>query len=117
MLDLAGVREANHYLGHSLVRPATGLHSLSYMVRGQQGTLEHGEFRIHAPLGDIPRDQGPEVFHTPSDKLETRNVLSRTQAVYDSLSPFLRDMARLNTWLIESDGLWPDSGSRDLAGK
>lgn len=116
VLDLAGIREANHFLGHSLVRPATGLNSLSYMVRGQQGTLEHGEFRIHGPLGDIAREQGPELFHTASDKLETRNVLPKARSKYDSLLPFLKDMARLNTWLIESDGFWPPPGVEKQAG-
>lgn len=111
VLDLAGIREPNHYLGHSLVRPATGLHSMNYLVRGQQGTLEHGDFRVHGPLGETPRDQGPEVFHTQSDRLETRNLLPQAQPVYDSLMPFLLDLARLNTWLIESDGFWPDSGA------
>ena len=116
LLDLAGIRDPNHFLGHSLVRPATGLHSLSYLVRGQQGSLEHGDFRLHAPLGDIPRDPGPEMFHTATDRLETRDILPKTRALYDSLVPFLRDMARLNTWLIESDNLWPDSGAGLLRG-
>lgn len=111
VLDLAGVRESNHFLGHSLVRRATGINSISYLVRGQQGTLEHGDFRIHGPLGEIPREQGPEVFNTLVDKLEKKNLLPGAQPVYDSLLPFLRDMAILNTYLIESDGLWPDSGS------
>lgn len=109
VLDLAGIRDPNHFLGHSLARPSTGLHSMGYLIRGQQGTVEHGDFRIHGPLGDIPRDQGPEVFHTQSDRLEKKNLLPGAQAVYDSLLPFLKGIARLNTYLVESDGLWPDS--------
>jgi phosphoglycerol transferase MdoB-like AlkP superfamily enzyme len=112
VLDLAGIRAANHFLGHSLVRPATGVHSLSYLVRGQQGTLEHGDHRIHGPLGEIPREQGPEVFHTVSDKLEAKNLLPEAQAIFDSLMPVLKGVARLNTWLIEADALWPDSTDR-----
>ncbi|HLP40732.1 MAG TPA: sulfatase-like hydrolase/transferase [Fibrobacteria bacterium] len=111
VLDLAGVREPNHSLGHSLVRRATGLHSTSFLVRGQQGTLEHGEYRIHGPLGDIPREQGPEVFNSSVDRLETRNLLPGAQAVHDSLMPILLDLGLLNTYLIETDAFWPDSAS------
>jgi hypothetical protein len=111
LLDLAGIRTANHFMGHSLVRRATGLNSSSFLVRGHQGSLEQGEYRVHGPLGDIPRDPGPEVFNTLVDRTETRNLLPAAQAVYDSLMPLLRDLGTLNTHLIETDGFWPDSAS------
>jgi arylsulfatase A-like enzyme len=111
VLDLAGIRAANHYLGHSLVRPATGLGSESYLVRGEQGTLEQGAFRIHGPLGERPREQGIEVFNTLGDRLEKHNLYPQdpaAKAAYDSLSPRLRDLERLNTFLVEANLLWPD---------
>jgi hypothetical protein len=109
ILDLAGIRQANHYLGHSLVRRATGLGSTSYLVRGEEGSLERGDHRVHGPIRDTPRELGPEVFNTLVDRVEARNLLPEAQAVYDSLMPRLRDVAALNTYLIESNAIWPDS--------
>ena len=113
VLDLAGIRAPNHFLGHSLARRATGLNSSSYLVRGDQATLERGQYRVHGPLGDGVREQGPEVFNTLVDRLEKRNLYGEAEgrAVYDSLLPFVRSMGALNTWLVESDRLWPDSAA------
>lgn len=116
VLDLAGVRAANSHLGHSLVRRATGLNSMSYIVRGEQGSLEHGDFRVHGPLRDMPREQGPEVFNTLQDKAETRNLLpTHAKAVYDSLMPFLRTVGRVNTYAVEANIFWPDSAAAGAA--
>jgi hypothetical protein len=115
VLDLAGIRAPNHFLGHSLARPATGLASISYLVRGEQGELESGAFRIHAPLGDRPREQGTEVFNTIGDRLEKHNLYPQdaaAKAAYDSLSPLLRAIGTLNTYLVEANRLWPDSTLR-----
>jgi hypothetical protein len=110
VLDLAGIRAANSFLGHSLVRPATGLNSLSYIVRGEQGTLEHGDFRIHGPLGEQPREQGSEVFNTLGDRVEAKNLYPTTgKPVYDSLLPLLQNIGALNTYAVEANILWPDS--------
>jgi len=118
ILDLAGIRVSNHFLGHSLSRPATGRNSLSYIVRGEQGSLEHGNFRIHGPLGATPREQGIEVFNTLGDRLERHNLhpgdgaaANAASAVYDSLMPYLRGMAELNTYVVEANLLWPDSAA------
>lgn len=118
VLDLAGIRTANHFLGHSLVRPATGLNSLSYLVRAEQGTLSHGNFRLHGALGAQPREQGEAVFDVVGDRLERKNLLSADgpgRAAYDSLMPFLRTMGTLNTYVVEANILWPDS-SAEAAG-
>ena len=119
VLDLAGIRAPNHFLGHSLARRATGLNSLSYIVRGEQGTLQHGSFRIHGPLGERPREQGNEVFRTDGDRLEKHNVYAAEgKPAYDSLMPFLRTMGALNTYLVEANQLWPDStAATPAAGK
>ncbi|MDB5047159.1 MAG: sulfatase [Fibrobacteres bacterium] len=112
VLDLAGIRTANHFLGHSLVRPATGLNSVSYLVRAEQGTLEHGAYRLHGPLGAAPREQGVEVFNVVGDRLEKRNLYATTgKPVYDSLMPFLQTMGTLNTYAVEANILWPDSSA------
>ena len=115
LLDLAGIRAPNHFLGHSLARPATGVRSLSYLVRGGQGTLEGGKFRIHGPLGETPREQGIEVFDAFGDRLEKHNLYPQDAAAksaYDSLSPLMRDLGILNTFLVEANRLWPDSVAR-----
>ncbi|HKP95695.1 MAG TPA: sulfatase-like hydrolase/transferase, partial [Fibrobacteria bacterium] len=112
ILDLAGIRAPNHFLGHSLARPATGLNSVSYLVRAEQGTLEHGNYRLHGPLGAVPREQGDEVFDVVGDRLEKRNLYASSgRAAYDSLMPFLRAMGTLNTYAVEADILWPDSAA------
>ncbi len=106
-------QDRNAQLGHSLARRATGLNSSSYLVRGDQATLERGQYRVHGPLGDRPREQGPEVFNTLVDRLEQHNLYGEAEgrAAYDSLLPFVRSMGSLNTWLVESDRLWPDSAA------
>lgn len=118
VLSLAGIREPNHYLGHDLFRAATGIHSLSYLLLGTQGTLQSGDYRIHGPIGSPPREQGNEIFNIAADRLEKRNLmkakevgdsLSREKAVYDSLMPLLRTVADLNTYSVEANALWPDS--------
>ncbi|MDQ3001008.1 MAG: sulfatase-like hydrolase/transferase [Fibrobacterota bacterium] len=112
VLDLAGIREADHFLGHSLVRPATGLNSLSYLVRGGQGTLEHASNRIHGPLGEVPREQGIEVFNTLGDRLEKQNLYPEPgKMIYDSLMPFLKAVGALNTYAVEANLFWPDTVS------
>jgi hypothetical protein len=115
VLDLAGIRAPNHFLGHSLTRPATGLESTTFLVRGEQGTLEHGAYRIHGPLGERPREQGIEVFNTLGDRIEKHNLYPQdpaAKAAYDSLSPRLRDLGKLNTYLVEANLLWPDSSAK-----
>lgn len=110
VLDLAGIREADHFLGHSLTRPATGLNSLSYLVRGEQGTLEHAAYRIHGPLGETPREQGIEVFNTLGDRLEKQNLYPESgKMIYDSLMPFLKAVGALNTYAVEANLFWPDT--------
>lgn|GEM_PF-439938 len=116
VLDLAGIRAPNSFLGHSLARPATGLNSVSYIVRGEQGTLEHGGFRIHGPLGAQSREQGSEAFNTDGDRIESKNLYPvEGRAVYDSLLPFLRTMGALNTYTVEANILWPDSSGSGVA--
>jgi phosphoglycerol transferase MdoB-like AlkP superfamily enzyme len=125
VLALAGIREANHFLGHDLFRPASGKDSRSYLIRGEQGTVEarssdSGYFRMHGPLGATPREQGDEVFNTVTDRPERHN-LSGTQgkAFYGALLPYVRTMAELNTYAVEANALWPDSAleSRDSSRK
>lgn len=114
VLDLAGIRAPDHFLGHSLVRRATGRNSLSYLIRGEQGSLEHGSFRIHGPLGERPREQGTEVFNTSGDRPEKHNLYPGPgKAVYDSLMPFLRAAQALNTYAVETNRLWPDSAGAE----
>jgi hypothetical protein len=75
--------------------------------------MERGIYRVHGPLGDRPREQGPETFNTLADRLEQRNLYGDPagRAAYDSLMPFVRAMGALNTYLVEADRLWPDTAA------
>ncbi len=128
VLALAGIQEANHYLGHDLFRRTSGMNSLSYLVRGEQGSLEYGSFahdslnqqyfRIHEPLGEIPREQGREIFNTRIDKAERKNLLNTQDGVgYDSLVHFLRAVTQLNTNAVEANALWPDSSQPNTSSR
>jgi hypothetical protein len=76
----------------------------------QHDSLNQQYFRIHAPLGAVPREQGNEVFNTLTDKPERKNIFdTHGRAGYDSLLPFLQAVAKLNTYAVEANVLWPDS--------
>ena len=119
VLALAGICESNHFIGHDLFRPATGKNSMSYLVRSEQGSLETGfrisddsvvYFRLHGPIGMAPREQGNEIFNTISDRQERKNeIIGKGKAVYDSLQPYLKHIADLNTYVVEANALWPDT--------
>jgi hypothetical protein len=111
LLDLAGIRAENHFLGHSLARIGGDSEAVSYVVRGEQGSLEFGPYRVHGPLGEAPREQGPELFNAVADRQERRNLLPGARGVYDSLLPLLQAVGNLNTYIVERNALWPDSAS------
>ena len=56
------------------------------------------------------------MFNTVGDRIEKRNLYPQdpaAKAAYDSLSSFLQTMAKLNTYLVETNSLWPDSAARN----
>lgn len=109
VLDLAGINAANHFMGHSLLRPhPEGEDAL--VLRDGQGMLERGHQRWHGPLGSLPREQGYERFDALGDKGEHRNLHADAKASPPSSESEwkeIADRARLHTALLESDRLWP----------
>jgi hypothetical protein len=110
ILGLAGICGPNHYLGHDLFRPGSLKNSTTYLVKGEQGTMVQGSWRIHGPLGQVPREQGNEIFDLEKDPMEKKNLLSgEGRLAYDSLLPLLQNLGVLNTYAVELNRLWPDS--------
>lgn len=113
-LDLAGIREANSFMGHSLLQ-GDNPHRLTFGIRSEQAFVENEKYRWHGPWGDQPRDQGEELFDIVRDRLETVDLMPAEPGLRDSLAIFIRDLTRLHIDVIELDRLWPSSGAGEPA--
>ncbi len=109
VLDLAGINDANHFMGHSLLH-SHGESKDALILRDGQGMLERGNQRWHGPLGEHPREQGFERFDALADKGEHNNLQGdgkmhppQTEPEWDEIA----DRSRLHTALLEGDKLWP----------
>lgn len=107
LLDLAGIRTENSFMGHSLLRPHGKAQSTAYQLRGDEGALETGRLRFHTGLEGHERERGTEVFDVLADRMEHENRLSRFGQDYQKWHPFLEDLLRLHTDTIEHDRLLP----------
>jgi phosphoglycerol transferase MdoB-like AlkP superfamily enzyme len=118
--ELAGIREANAHMGHSLLSPVPADRQFRFGLFNEQAFMERGPYRWHGPWGSLPREQGEELFDLLNDRLERDNLLARPgsqfdpEVLRDPLSSLARDLARLHIDVIEQDALWPyvspDSG-------
>ncbi len=109
LLDLAGIRDPNAFMGHTLVSPGPPERQFSFCSRGEQALVERGLYRWHGPWGSVPREQGEEMFDIIRDRLEHRNVLANHTALRDSLLDLANATVRLHLHVLENDRLWPDS--------
>ncbi len=109
ILDLAGIREANSFTGHSLASPVKPEGQYSICFHKEQAIVEHGDFRWHGPWGATPREQGEEMFDLIRDRREKHNLLSLHENLRDSLLSIAHCVARLNIYAVEKNRLWPDS--------
>ena len=109
LLDLAGIRRANAFMGHSLIRESGQALATAYQLRGDEAALETGMLRVHGGLGNHERERGAEVFDVLNDRLEHTNLLSRFESDYRKWHSFLDDLERLHTDVIERDRLLPPS--------
>jgi arylsulfatase A-like enzyme len=108
VLDLAGIRIPNAYMGHSLLRPAAPDRQFSFCMRGEQALAERGNFRWHGAWGAVPREQGEELFDIVRDRLERRNLFPEHPALRDSLRLLAQTLARLHILAVENNRIWPD---------
>jgi len=108
LLDLAGIHDPNHYLGHSLLRPAAD-RGEALVLRGEQFMAENGRRRFHGPWGDQPREQGLEIFDAVQDRAEKHNILSEQMPEWQPSLRFFQGLAKLHIALLESDRIWPKS--------
>ncbi|HEY6724409.1 MAG TPA: sulfatase-like hydrolase/transferase, partial [Polyangiaceae bacterium] len=109
LLDLAGIRRANAFMGHSLIRERGQDLATAYQLRGDEAALETGRLRVHGGLGDRQRERGPELFDVLGDRLERTNLLPRFESDHRKWHSFLEDLERLHTDVIEADRLLPPS--------
>ncbi len=109
ILDLAGIREENSYMGHSLLLPAKRENQTGFLFRAEQALIERGPYRWHGAWGNVQREQGEELFDVETDRMERHNILSEHRSLRDSLEPLARQLARLHLHVIENNRLWPDS--------
>lgn len=106
ILDLAGIRAPNSFMGHSLLQ-GPNPNRLIFAMREEQAMVEAGDYRWHGPWGDVPRQQGEELFDIVRDRLETRNLMPAEPALRDSLATFIRGATRLHVEVIERNLLLP----------
>ncbi len=109
LLDIAGIKAPNHFLGHSLLRMQGLEHSLSYTAHGFEGTMELGRYRVHGSVGREPRELGREVFDMVADRGQFKNLYPEHPRLYDSLMIIMDSKIRLNTYLVENNRLWSDT--------
>lgn len=109
ILDMAGIREANSFTGHSLLSPVKPEYQYSICLHKEQAAVEHGDFRWHGPWGATPREQGEEMFNIIQDRRERHNLLGEHENLRDSLLSIAQCIARLNIYAVEKNRLWPDS--------
>jgi phosphoglycerol transferase MdoB-like AlkP superfamily enzyme len=114
LLDLAGIREPNAHVGHSLLAPLPPDRQTRYALFYEQAFIERGRYRWHGGWGDAPREQGEELFDLVHDRLERRNLLkdkaqvdAGLRVLRDSLSNLARALGRLHVEVLERDALWP----------
>jgi arylsulfatase A-like enzyme len=105
-LDLAGIRAPNSFMGHSLLQ-GPNANRLVFSIRAEQAMVERGDYRWHGAWGNTPRQQGEELFDIIRDRGEFRNLMPAKPHMRDSLSVFIRHLARLQMDVLERDVLWP----------
>jgi arylsulfatase A-like enzyme len=109
ILDLAGIREPNAFMGHSLLSPSRPENQFSICYHEEQVMVEHGAFRWHGAWGPTPREQGEEMFDILQDRLERHNLLETRRALRDSMFSLSSFLSRLHRHIVEKNRLWPDS--------
>lgn len=117
LLELAGVRAPNAFMGHSLLSPPMPERRFLYGFFQEQAFVENGPYRWHGAWGRAPRPQGEELFDVASDRLERHDLLAAPDRprsedlprLRDALSEIARDMARLHMDVIERNALLPPS--------
>lgn len=111
LLELAGIREPNAFMGHSLLQDHNPKR-LTYSLRGEQAMVETGNYRWHGGWGKEPRVQGEEIFDLIRDRMETRNLMPAEPALRAALAAFIRDRTRLHVEVLERNALWPERPDR-----
>ncbi len=105
-LDIAGIRAPNSFMGHSLLQ-GPNPNRVSFSIRGEQAMVEKGNYRWHGAWGNTPRQQGEELFDLIKDRGECHDLMPAQPEMRESLSVFVRQVARLQMDVLERDALWP----------
>jgi hypothetical protein len=105
-LDIAGIHTGNHFMGHSLLRPQSD-RGEAMVLRGEQGLLESKTKRWHGPIGQLPREQGLEVFDPITDRMEKHNLWPVLENELFKNTNYLQELTALHVFLLEHNRIWP----------
>jgi len=112
LLDLAGIKTENHFMGHSLLRKGVDTLNTALVIRHEQGMWEKDRFRIHSAIGKLPRIQGDEIFDGIKDRRELHNLLSENKPLFKKASQQIQSRAQLNTYILENNFLWKPNSNQ-----
>ncbi len=107
ILDLVGIETANHFIGHSLLRPSTQEKNSSFFTKHTQAIFEHDSLRVHIPLLQSNKSTA-QIFNRFTDPRESTNLVANHSILLDSLMTYAQDRTDLNTWIIENNRLWKE---------
>jgi len=109
LLDLAGIAQASHAQGHSLLRPQAEELNSALVLKGNEALWSSGSWRWHGAYDPLlQRQNGIELFDSDKDRLELHNRASEHPELVKSFQQSLYPLIKLHLSLIETNSLWPE---------
>jgi iduronate 2-sulfatase len=101
--DLVGIREANPWMGSSLVKERE---SASFALSRETAVLgEQGRFSMVVD----PATGRARLYDAIQDPLQRHDISTAHRALADSLRKRAEEERRLTDYLLEANRVWPDS--------
>lgn len=105
LLHLAGVRAANHFMGHDLL-DSVSASRIIWATHGDELMAANQLWRGHGTLSGAPRERGLQLFGL-ADPLETRDSIAAHRPQRDSLLEEGRFRTRLDVGVLGRNALAP----------
>ncbi|MGL1902469.1 MAG: sulfatase-like hydrolase/transferase [Fibrobacterales bacterium] len=104
ILDLAGIQETNHFMGHSLLRAGTQERNTVLWGRNQWALYTRDSLTIYLPVNG--GSGAPMVYNRFSDPREEHNRAAEYSGVVSELRDEIEKRMTLNSFLIENNRIW-----------
>lgn len=108
ILDLTGVHEANHFVGHNLFRKNAEESSDYLIFKGSSAVMEKAGLKFHTSIYQEDKQEYKKGVYLPKDDpLEMNNFLEKYSEQHDSISPYIISRYHLHNYVIEQNRLQP----------